>query len=85
MDDQGGPKEGGEGDKKIVHVYPLVKVSFVLVVGFVGSFGKLFHVHYSFNSFEVVQIIARVTNGETKEIKRWWVACENIISDQISR
>jgi hypothetical protein len=25
MDDQ--PKEGGEGDKKIVHVYPLVKVS----------------------------------------------------------
>lgn len=26
MDDQ--PKEGGEGDKKIVHVYPLVKVSF---------------------------------------------------------
>jgi hypothetical protein len=28
MDDQ--PKEGGEGDKKIVHVYPLVKVSFVI-------------------------------------------------------
>lgn len=25
MDDQ--PKEGGEGDKKIVHVYPLIKVS----------------------------------------------------------
>jgi hypothetical protein len=46
MDDQ--PKEG-EGDKKIVHVYPLVKVSFELIARvqvFKNSFVFYFLLNY---------------------------------------
>lgn len=92
MDDQ--PKEGGEGDKKIVHVYPLVKVSCWL------------HRDWSFDSATITivtdysrlpltclyanyQSCDKARNGKKPSRGKTWsggdarIACVNIILDQV--
>lgn len=79
MDDQ--PKEGAEGDKKIVHVYPLVKVSSAIADGFKSrnasvQFTRLFSNYPSCDKWQ---------KGSQKDVARKrTIACVNMISDQIS-